>query len=128
MAGIILDTNVVIDLVGNKRTATRVRRHHRVGEPVYICDIILSEAESKGYKRMRVMSKAMAAVSATLQMETPTSADKKNAKKLEKKDHRFHYPDSVIAAMCSRLDSKLLTFDRGLLEACKKAGICAENP
>lgn len=129
MSPLMLDTNVVLRLARNPQAGRKIKKMSEPGVPVYVCDIVLDEAESKGVSRMKAMRGIQQGIGSIVATESVSRKDRKRGKVLERKDMRLHSPDSILAAFAERKGCTLVTYDRALYAACTRVGIpCIEPP
>lgn len=119
------DTNVVVRMASGTFDPAGILD---CSPPVYLCDIILDEAQRQGLTRPAAMRAVMEATRCQVLVQRATAGDRKRATRLERRDSGFHRPDSILAAFAERTKSTLATFDAGLLGACARAGIPAVRP
>ena len=127
---VMLDSCVVIDLIGKKNFADRLRSSLR-GKSVQIvlCNSVLYEVKKvTGLGSSEVISNISKIVRRDV-IVCPADDSQKSLADSTTAQYQFcHKGDNLILALCSMKNFVLLTFDRMLLRACEAVGVAAFHP
>ena len=123
---VVLDTNVILDSLNENFVKEMQQLLKKSGIRIILSEIVLGEVtgsdrgELGSYKKNDVLDHLKNRFGERLEIVKTTPEMKEDARKMEEKYDVLHSPDSIILAVCKKVDAVLITNDFDLTDCAKQ--------